>query len=495
MNAGIRSLAALVCAAAGYALCATTSASANPLHTAPCIEGTTKLPSICGTYRVYEDRRSRAGRTLDIHFVVLKASRPTNRAIFWNPGGPGAGATQFAGYIADGRGEQYLARLRDRYNVVFVDNRGTGLSHELRCSLFSASDPQSYFLQDWPDQQLRECRAALAMNADLSEYTTDNAADDLDDLRAALGYPKIVLSGISGGTAFFLDYARRHPQNVESILLQGVAPPHFLIIPLEDARGAQLAMDRLESDCAADTSCHSHFPDFRAHFEALVQRFTHGPIAIRVQTGSAHTLLTVKLSKEVFADRLRQTLYSNGPAAYVPYVVERAYAGDYVPLGTVLQSAAVGLDQLVPAGANLSVTCAEDVPFITDAEVAATSAGTFMGPTRVRAQQRACAIWHIRRAPARFQDPVRTSAPVFMISGADDPTTPPEYSAEALAYFPNGKRLLIANASHDTGVPCAMALAEQFIRERSVRSLQTSSCSAMNHRPSFATSMAGFGSD
>jgi pimeloyl-ACP methyl ester carboxylesterase len=495
MNAGFRFLAAVVCAGAACTIGTADAAPAVLLHTAPCIQGTTKVRSICGTFRVFEDRISRTGRTLDIHFVVLKASKPTDQAIFWNPGGPGAGATQFAPDIADGKGEQYLARLRDRYDVVFVDNRGTGLSHELRCALYSASDPQSYFLQEWPDEQLRACRAALAKNADLSEYTTDDAADDLDDIRAALGYPKIVLSGISGGTSFFLDYARRHPSNVESLLLQGVAPPHFLIIPLEDARGAQLAMDRLESDCAHDQGCHRHFPDFRAHFAALVSRFAHGPLSVRVESGPSHALTTVTLSKEVFADRLRQTLYSNGPAAYVPYIVERAYAGDYVPLGQMIEYSAIGLDQLVPAGANLSVTCAEDVPFITEADVAETSAGTFMGPARVRAQQHACAIWNIRKAPASFQDPVRTSAPVFMISGADDPTTPPAFSAEALANFPNGKRLLIANASHDTGFPCAMTLAEQFIRDRTVRKLQTSSCSAMNHRPSFVTSMAGFGSD
>lgn len=492
MYAGFRIRAALVGACAAFTTAAAGAAS-TPLHTAPCVMGTTKVASVCGTLRVFEDRRTHSGRTIDLHFVVIKASKPTNHAIFWNPGGPGAGATQFAPYIADGKGEEYLARLRDRYDVVFVDNRGTGLSHELRCALFSPTDPQSYFLQEWPDERLRTCRSALAKGADLSDYTTDDAADDLDDVRAALGYPKIVLSGISGGTAFFLDYARRHPRNVESLLLQGVAPPHFLIIPLEDARGAQLAMDRLEADCAADPECRSHFPDFRAHFVALVQRFAGGPIAVRVESGPAHVLRTVRLSKEVFADRLRQTLYSNGPAAYVPYIVERAYARDYVPLGRMIEYSAIGLDQLVPAGANLSVTCAEDIPFISAADVARTSAGTFMGPLRVNAQQDACGIWNVRRAPSSFQDAVRTSAPVFMISGADDPTTPPEYSLEALAYFPNGKRLLIANASHDTDVPCAMALAEQFIRERSVRDLKTDSCSAMNHRPAFATSMAGFG--
>ena len=69
------------------------------------------------------------------------------------------------------------------------------------------------------------------------------------------GCPKLVLFGGSYGTRFYLDYARRHPSSVESIVLEGVAPPHFDIIPLTMARGAQTAIDHLEQACRHDPSC------------------------------------------------------------------------------------------------------------------------------------------------------------------------------------------------------------------------------------------------
>jgi pimeloyl-ACP methyl ester carboxylesterase len=466
--------------------------TAPALHSVPCTMGKTRVAAQCGYLRVFEDRVAGRGRTIDIHFVVLRAKRPTHRAIFFNPGGPGASATIFAPFAADGRFQPYLARLRDRYDIVFVDNRGTGDSHRLGCRLYDPSNPQPYYKELWPNAALAACRAKLAAAARLDKYGTIPAADDLDDIRAALQYPRIALSGVSGGTTFFLAYARRHPTRVESLLLQGVGPPHFLIIPLEDARGAQLAVDHLTASCEHDALCRTHFPAFRAHFASLVARLSRGPIDIGIVNSATHRKQTVRLTKEVFADRLRQTLYGADSAAYVPYIIERAYAGDDVPLGAMIENAALGLGRLVPAGSNLSITCAEDIPFITERAVAKDSAGTFMGDLRVRAQQRACRIWNVHPVEAAFQEPVRTNAPVFMISGADDPTTPPEYSLAALRYFPNGARLQIVNAAHDTQLPCAMALAERFIRAQSVHGLQTGACAAQNRRPPFALSFAGF---
>jgi pimeloyl-ACP methyl ester carboxylesterase len=457
------------------------------LRTKPCVMGKRRMAALCGTLRVYEDRAAHSGRTIPIAFVALEATHPTHSAIFFNPGGPGAPATPLAPFAADGVFEPYMARLRDRYDVVFVDNRGMGGSHPLDCpALWNPANRAAYFLQLWPAAQLRACRARLAASANLDDYTTDLAVDDIDDVRAALGYPRIVLSGGSGGTQLYLDYARRHPQHVESLLLQGVAPPHFLIIPLEDARGAQVAMDRVVAACRAERACGTRFPHLGAHFAALVHRFDRGPMPVTFENAKTHRRQLLTLSKEVFADRLRQMLYGTDTARFVPYAIERAYAGDTMPLARIVDvvTRVIGTDVL--PGANLSVTCAEDIPFITAADVARTSDRTFMGDARIRAQQRACAIWQVHPVPAHFQDPVRSSAPAFLISGADDPATPPEYAREELPYLSNATWLLVANASHDTELPCTMALAEQFIRARSPARLRTASCASQNRRPPFA---------
>ena len=457
----------------------------------PCAVGKTHTPARCGTFTVLADKAAQSGWLIALNFVILPAKHQTNRAIFWNPGGPGASATFYAPFIADGDFEAEIPALRGDYNVVFVDNRGTGLSHPFACDFFPPEHPELYFRHLIPDSLLQTCRNRLIANTDLNNYGTDIAADDLDSLRSALGYPKIVLDGGSYGTEFFLDYARRHPEHVESIVLQGVAPPHFLIIPLQDARGAQQAFENLASACEVDKACSADFPEFRAHFMAVVHRFDAGPVKMTVVNAATHARVNVSLSKEVFADRIRQSMYSEDVARYVPFATEHAFNHDYGPLAELVEFATDNFGRGLDTGLNLSVTCAEDIPFITPADVTRTSAGTFEGDVRVRAQQHACAIWNVRPAPSAFQDPVHTTAPVLMISGADDPTTPPNYGTEALAFMPNGRQLIIPNASHDTELACADALIVKFVHTRDAKALDASKCIASARRPPFATSMKG----
>ena len=132
------------------------------------------------------------------------------------------------------------------------------------------------------------------------------------------------------------------------------------------------------------------------------------------------------------------------------------------------------------------MTCAEDIPFITEADVARDGAGTFEGDARVRAQQRACKIWNVDPVAAAFVEPVRSDAPILMISGGDDPATPPEYAREALAYLPNARIMLVPGASHDSDYPpCVYADTVAFIRAGSAADLNLNQCAATYKRPSF----------
>jgi len=446
----------------------------------------------CGTFVVYEDRAAHAGRTLALPLVILPARHPGGRAIFYNPGGPGASAVEFAALIAEGAFARELRQLRETYDIVLVDNRGIGGAGAQACELFPPAHPEYFFLQLWPDEPLRACRARLAAGADLSLYTSSLAADDLDDLRDALGYRRIVLDGASYGTHFYLVYMQRHPERVESAILDGVAPPGLLIVPLEDAAGAQLALDQLVAACRADAQCQAHFPHFAEHFAELVRRFDAGPLRVRILNPVSKQPQEVLLSREVFSDRLRQTLYGPASAAYVPYVIERAYLGDYLPLGQLIDATTHNMDLAVKAGANLSVTCAEELPFITEEAVHASSAGSFEGDARVRAQQRACRIWNVRPVPESLGRPVHSDAPVLMVSGTDDPTSPARFGTLALRYLPNAKQVLVQGAAHVTETDCTDHLKVAFVLAGSARELDTDSCSGAFHRPPFATSMAGF---
>lgn len=466
-------------------------AAAIGLHLTPCTEGHARVPALCGTFSVYENRATSAGRVIALHVIVLLAKHSSNRGIYYNPGGPGGPTLSSAADIADGNESKELSILRDRYNIVLVDNRGTGESHPLQCDLSVPLNPGLKLRQIWPISAISTCRSKLAASSELRDYTTANAADDLDDLRAALDYPKIVLDGTSYGTYFSLVYAKRHREHVESAVLQGVVPPRLSETLFGFADAAQSAMDKLIADCQSDHSCDAHYPNFRLHFERLVKRLDRGPIMVVVRNPSTGRLESVPMSKEVFAENLRRLLYDINSAVYIPYIIDRAYDGDTLPLGTAIETAATEFAEGIDLGALFSYSCAEYVPFVTEPEIRASSKGTFLGDARIRAQQRVCSIWNVPTIRSA-NSPIRTDIPILMVSGTNDPATPPEYSAEQLEYLPNARRVLVRGASHVTETTCADDLIVAFVKNHTAAGLDVDACFAAYKRPTFATSMSGF---
>ena len=122
--------------------------------------------------------------------------------------------------------------LRQR-DVILVDQRGTGRSHPLECRSPSNSLQE---LTESDTQSLGRLRTCLSgYDADVRFYTTPIAMDDLDDVRAYLGYQQINLYGGSYGTRAALVYVRQHGEHVRSMVLDGVAPTDHGDLELVDA--------------------------------------------------------------------------------------------------------------------------------------------------------------------------------------------------------------------------------------------------------------------
>lgn len=454
----------------------------------PCRQGRIKAAATCGTFGVYEDRETHAGRIIQLGIIVLKAKHPNADAIAYIEGGPGVPALPDAPFIADGD-DPVLKAFQPSYDIIFVDNRGMGVSNPTKCNISPYDNMAAYFLQIWPDGILSSCYKRYAKTSNPSAYNTNNAVDDLDDVRAALGYRKLVLYGGSYGSFFSFIYIRRHEDRVKSAVLYGIMPPHFESLP-GAPDGAQVALDDLVAKCARDESCRRHFPQFAAHFQAVLGRFQRGSVSMQVLNPKTKHMKNVRLSKEVLVDRIRQNLYLPDTAAFLPYIIERAYRFDYVPLGRMVDVWSQFLAQGQDAGTNLAYRCAELDPFISEAELQTQAAHSFTGDLRVRAERRACAIWNVDPMPAAFNNPIRSGVLILMLDGSDDPVTPPKYAERAMATLPNAKLVVVRGAGHGVSMPCTNHLMIQFLRESSATRIAASSCDAAFETPPFQTSMA-----
>lgn len=445
------------------------------MTTAPCTYA--KMPARCGALSVPQNRTSRNGRMLAVHFVVVPAENATAKEpVFGIAGGPGQSAIDaFEGFV---QGPSVFTAAHRNRDIVLVDQRGTGRSNPLRCNIFPTD--ASTYSDLFPSDAIRSCRGRLARTDDLNAYGSDAAADDLDEVRARLGYPQIVLFGGSYGTTESLVYIRRHGDRVKAAILEGVSPP-WMLLPLPFPRGAAQALEDLEKSCASDRICSTTFPHFAQEFGAVLARSKHG--GVPVSDGN-------RISFEVFADRMRQAMYDSFTAAYLPYIIHRAATGDTPPLAKLVATISHDIPGTLAMGMNLSVTCAESLPFISNEEAHRESQGTFMGDSRYRAQRRACTTWNVRAVDRSFLDPIRSNVPVLMMNGADDPATPPRFGAQALAYLPNGRLLLVPQAGHDFSSRCSDGIEAQFLESYSVQTLATS-CLRGEHRPPFATSAKG----
>jgi pimeloyl-ACP methyl ester carboxylesterase len=408
---------------------------------------------------VFEDRQERRGRTIDLNVVVLPARRGPKAPdpLVFIPGGPGQAATQFIARSA--RSYHDVWQTRD---LVFVDQRGTGRSNPLDCPWGGTdADLQSYFADFIPVAVVTACRERLASRADVRLYTSEAAADDLDDVRAALGYERLNIEGVSYGTRAALVYAQRHPARVRALVLNGLVPPS-ITIPLYYARDFDRALREVFAACARDVRCSRAYPSPAADLRRALATLDRGPVSVSVPHPATGASAVVNITRDVFAERLRSMLYTAWGARALPSVVGAAARGDFRPfVDRVLASRGGGG---VSTGVWLTITCAEDVRRIDSSRVAGATRGTTLGAYRVRQQQAACAEWPVATLSPRFDAPKRLDVPALLVAGAWDPVTPPSWSDEAAKVLPRNRRIVVPHAAHGPGGACVDAIVGEFIR-------------------------------
>jgi pimeloyl-ACP methyl ester carboxylesterase len=441
---------------------------------------------LCGKLTVFENRETRTGRTIDLNIVVLPAFDQKAKAepLFDLAGGPGASSAERADFYA-GPGKDY----RRRHDVVCVDQRGTGKSNRL--AIPRKKTPQYYLSEMFPVDYVKEMRHALEKRADLTKYTTSIAMDDLDDARACLGYDRINLFGASYGTQAALVYMRQHPEHVRSAILVGVAPTD-LKVPLHHSESAARAMDLLLGECERDTACHAAFPQIRDDWKKALAQLEKQPARVEYSPPGKTAPTTVEIQRGVFGEKIRTWMYDRDKAARIPLILHHATNGDFAPF--LQQAIAPSIPDFVADGAYLSVTCAEDVPFINPEEAAKLTANNPFGNYRVFQQTRACGMWPRGEIPTDFLEPVSSNAPVLIFSGNMDPVTPPKYGEEVARDLPNSRHVVIPQAGHGvdglTDGGCIDRIATEFLDKGDAKNLDVS-CVERMAPPPFVTRPGG----
>ena len=454
-------LAAAACAAAAShgaepAVAATGNAVAADCHVAGIRNGVR-----CGSVSRPLDPADPARGTIAVHYVVVPAMarRKLPDPVFLLAGGPGQSAISIAGATLP-----TFARLNNRRDIVFVDQRGTGRSAPLACpeptqdSLAEQADPAR------PAQLAASCKAALLKlpyirsERDLGHFTTWIAVQDLEAVRRAIGAERVDLVGASYGTRVALEYQRQFPTAVRRSVLDGAAPPD-MALPASFSTDNQAALDALTAACAAEPACHAAHPDLRDRFSALLRSLPRKTIARQALSGREEELV---LTRDLVLSAVRSALYVPSLAAALPVAIDRASRGDIEGLVGLAATFASRPATRLAGGMHLAVICAEDVPRLA---AAIDVPGADFGAQSVRAYSAVCAGWPRGAVPNAFYKMVPAATPVLVLSGGLDPATPPRHGERVVkALGASARHVVVANAGHGVmSIGCVRDVVFRFI--------------------------------
>lgn len=286
------------------------SPNTGPMSLKPCeVQG---VRARCGTFVVLENRTKPDGRTIGLRVVVLPASSTpvAKDAVTYLACGPGDAATEEAANLS-----QELVQLNEHRDILLVDQRGTG------SDAYTCPDRTQPFRSN-ADLRTYTLGCLNAFGGDVNQYATRAAMDDLDAVRAALGYRQLEVIGSSYGASAAQVYLNLHPSAVRTLMLDGATAIDVPILG-RWARNAQRALDQLVKLCDSQPACRKAFPDWERQFGQLVNAWNAHP----VKTGKGGAMTGDQLAGVVHV-----MLLDLEKAVSIPHVVSSAAKGDYAPL-------------------------------------------------------------------------------------------------------------------------------------------------------------------
>ena len=386
----------------------------------------------CGTFRVPENRAKPNGRTIGLHVVVVPASFEASPrvAVTYLTGGPGDAATEE--WFAQGWQTSRLNTFRD---LLLVDQRGTGRSKR--------------------------------HDADVTQYGSRMAMDDLDAVRAALGYRQLDVFGSSYGATAAQVYLKLHPSRVRTLILMGATA---IDIPFFDryAVNAQRALDQLAALCASEPACRKAFPGWERQFGELVREWNAhpGPMTGDELASVVHVML-LDLEK----------------AVSIPLVVSRAAKGDYGPLQHA-GSGDLDIGDLNVMGS--SIWCNEPWAGIDAKGPWGTDFDSYTS-AKIAAFRKECSSVPRRAEPhSLWALPVSSRVPVLAFVGGADPQDPITNLPNLKRQFPDSRAVILPHTGHRFYIgSCVDQMMADFVAHGTTKGLDTTSCDGLVVVPPF----------
>lgn len=379
-------------------------------------------------------------------------------------GGPGQSAIPFLSQFG-----QILGPIASTRDVIAFDQRGTGLSHPLSCAAFE-------HVKHGPSPSaVSICAGQIGETRGL--YTTADTTADIEAIRQAGGYEKLVLYGTSYGTKVAERYAQEYPSHVEALVLDSVVQPNGPEA-FDDTTFA--AVGRVLGQLCSARACAHITSEPVSDLARLVKRMGGGSVKGRVIDGDGHAATTHISSNDLMGILMEGDLDPILRAEF-PAAVRSAVRGDTAALARLITRAEGGGEgeESLSEGFDLPLyysTVCDETTFpwnraanakkrLSEALVAlrAQGAGAFAPFTMANAlalgDVPVCAAWPLTPGEPEVDTAALPDVPTLILSGADDLRTPTANAQAVAAQIPDANLLVVPNTGHSVlgsdPTPCA----------------------------------------
>ncbi|MEU6710427.1 alpha/beta fold hydrolase [Nonomuraea sp. NPDC046802] len=378
----------------------------------------------CG-FLVVPERRDAPGRTIEVGYAVHSSTAKDRKPdpIVYMGGGPASSSIQLTGFLSQ--------MFPDR-DVVTIEQRGSKYSRPVLSCPETAEALLGQLKSPPADMAAAavRCRERLRQQGvDLRGYNTKEIVADVVALRRQLGYASWNLFGVSYSTRVMMDVAAADPEGVRSVVLDSFLPES---VRWYDDAGRNLA------DAVA-------WLGVTGGFDAMVARLNRSPARVATTDPLLGRAFTARMSGDGVATVMAEALHEADVAAVAPAMVNALATGHDELLRPLADAVGEGLVSH-EFGLYHAVQCQDEVPF-----------NTFTIKPRlftVNGDKAVCDAWQL---PKSVPVNATTKAPVYVLGGQYDPTTPIRTAKPAAEALPNARFQEFAGASHAVFLSSACA--------------------------------------
>ena len=433
----------------------------------------------CGWLTVPEVHARPNGPTVRLAVMRWPAKNPTGAVpivyLHGGPGGIGTASIHMPTFY-----ETLGGGVRD---VIVFDQRAVGLSEPKLCpDVVPAAD--SVPTEERHQAFARQCIASIRSRGhDPAGYTTPAAADDVRELRRALGYEKWDLYGISYGGRLAFETMRRDPDGIRAVVVGSPAIP-VLATLTEDPISVQQALERLFATCAGQPACRAAFPTVAQDFHAIYDSLARSPLDVQLAAGGS-----VRFDGVGFLSAIRCQLANTHELVRIPLLLHELRRGERVRAASVLVEDCFGRVRAGAAGMNAKSFLINCYEYGTAWRAARAQVRTRVQPMWWVFEEGSdiCALWHERFADSVYQAPVHSDIPTLILTGEFDERTTTEQARRGAVGLTRHYLYEIPGESHgNPATGCHAAIIQRFL-ENPYREPDTS-CIASMAKVAFATS-------